>query len=92
MSRAQIARLHGRAAGPAGTLVADASALIAATVAVMLDPDLAAGAVAIVAVVVIQRATARGPAPRPVVLGMRQMAMGFGVVVITALGYLASTA
>ena len=90
--RAQIARLHGRGSGTAGTLVADASALIAATVAVVLDADLAAGAVAILAVVVIQRVTARGPVPRAVVLGIRQMAMGFGVVVVTALGYLASTA
>lgn len=88
--RAQIARLHGRPASAAGAVAADAGALVAAALAVWVDRSLAAGAVAIVAVVVIQRVTARGPVPRPVVLGMRQMAMGFGVVVVTALGVLVS--
>jgi hypothetical protein len=90
--RAQIARLHGHPTGAAGGLIADTVAVAVAAVAVLLDPGLAAGAVAIVAVVVVQRATARGPVPRAVVLGIRQMAMGLGVVVVTALGYLASTA
>ena len=66
-------------------------AIVAAALAVGLDRDLAAGALAIVAVVAIQRLTARGPVPRPAVLGIRQMAMGFGVVVVTALGVLAAS-
>jgi hypothetical protein len=90
--RAQIARLHGHPARAAGGWIADVAAVVVAAVAVVLEPALAAGAVAIVAVVVVQRVTSRGPLPRAVVLGMRQMAMGFGVVVVTALGYLASTA
>ncbi len=89
--RAQINRLHGRPAQELGGVVADGLALVAAAVAVALDRELAAGAVAIVAVVTIQRITARGPVPRPVVLGIRQMAMGVGVVVATALGVLASS-
>jgi hypothetical protein len=87
--RAQIARLHGRPSSAAGAAAADAGALVAAALAVWVDHSLAAGAVAIVAVVAIQRVTARGPVPRPVVLGMRQMAMGLAVVVVTALGVLA---
>jgi hypothetical protein len=88
--RVQISRLHGRPSSAAGAFAADAGALVVAALAVGLDRSLAAGAVAIVAVVVIQRVTARGPVPRPVVLGMRQMAMGLGVVIVTALGVLAS--
>jgi len=89
--RAQISRLHGRAVPRLGSLVADAVAILAAGLAVGLDRDLAAGAVAIVAVVVVQRITARGPVPRPDVIGIRQMAMGFGVVVVTALGVIAAS-
>ncbi len=89
--RAQIGRLHGRPARRLGGVVADGLALVTAAVAVGLDRELAAGAVAIAAVVAIQRITARGPVPRPTVLGIRQMAMGFGVVVVTALGVLATS-
>jgi len=89
--RAQIGRLHGRAAPRLGSLIADGVALLTAGLAVGLDRDLAAGSVAIVAVVVIQRITARGPVPRPAVIGIRQMTMGFGVVVVTALGVIAAS-
>ena len=89
--RAQINRLHGRPSRELGAVVADGLALVAAGVAVGLDRELAAGAVAIVAVVAIQRVTARGPVPRPVVLGIRQVAMGVGVVLVTALGVLVSS-
>jgi hypothetical protein len=88
--RAQINRLHGRAPRRLGCVIADGLAVVAAAAAVGLDPELAAGAIAIVTVVAIQRITAHGPVPRPVVLGLRQMAMGLGVVVVTALGVLAS--
>ena len=74
--RDQIARLHGRAGSTTAAL------------AVALDDRLLAGAVAILAVVAIQRMTARGEIPRPAVLGMRQMALGFGVVLVTAAGVL----
>lgn len=89
--RTQIGRLHGRPTRPRTGVVADGLAIVAAALAVGLDRDLAAGALAIVAVVAIQRLTARGPVPRPAVLGIRQMAMGFGVVVVTALGVLAAS-
>jgi len=89
--RAQINRLHGRPSRPLDGVVADGLAVITAAVAVGLEPDLAAGALAIVAVVAIQRITARGPVPRAVVLGIRQLLIGFGVVLVTALGVFAST-
>jgi hypothetical protein len=88
--RAQINRLHGRPTRELDGVIADGLALFIAAVAVGLERDLTAGAVAIVAVVAIQRIAARGAVPRPVVLGIRQLAIGFGVVVVTALGVIAS--
>ena len=88
--RAQIARLHSRPTSAAGGVIADAAALALALGAVAVDRPLLAGAATVAAVIVIQRLIARGPVPRPVVLGMRQMAFGFGVVVAAALGVLAT--
>ena len=85
--RDQIARCTVAPATTAGR-VADGSALAMAALAVALDDRLLAGAVAILAVVAIQRMTAHGEIPRPAVLGMRQMALGFGVVLVTAAGVL----
>jgi hypothetical protein len=86
--RAQIARLHGRPATPGTEVVADCTAITVAAMAVLLDQGVLAGAIAVVVVVVVQRLMARGPVPRAVVLGIRQMALGFGVVAATALGVL----
>jgi hypothetical protein len=88
--RAQIGRLHHRPTAPAQLLAVDAAALAAAAVAVSLEPSVVAGAVAVLAIVVIQRITARGPVPRPAVLGMRQLALGLTVVAATAVGVLVS--
>ena len=68
--------------------MADGSALAMAALAVDLDDRLLAGAVAVLAVVAFQRMTASGEIPRAAVLGMRQMALGFGVVLVTAAGVL----
>jgi hypothetical protein len=70
--------------------VADLLALSAAIVGVALDDQVIAGAVAIAVVVVVQRGMARRTAPSAMVLGMRQMGLGFGVVAVTALGVLTS--
>lgn len=84
--RAQIARLH-QHAGSASTLVwADLAAVVVATAAVGLDRALAAGALAVVAVVIAQRVSSRAPLPRAVVLGIRQMVLGLVVVLVTAVG------
>ncbi|HEY5888400.1 MAG TPA: YwiC-like family protein [Acidimicrobiales bacterium] len=86
--RDQIARLHGRPVSSIAGLIADGTALVVAALAVALDDRLLAGAVAVLAVVVVQRLTARGEIPPAVVLGMHQLALGFGVVLVTAAGVL----
>ena len=89
--REMIARLHNRPVRATITLVADGAAITVAAAAALTDRGLVAGALAVAIVVAVQRLTARGPLPRPAVLGMRQMAMGLAVVVATAVGVLAST-
>ena len=84
--RAQIASLHGRAVSPAATTVGDLAALALAATAVALDTSLVAGALAIVVVVVVQRLGARRPVPVPKVVGLRQLGLGLGVVLVTAAG------
>lgn len=84
--RAQIARLHQRPPQARADLFGDVAALALAVVAVTLDGALWAGALAVLAVIAIQRAATLRPVPRPVTLGLRQMAMGFGVVIATAVG------
>jgi hypothetical protein len=84
--RAQIARLHHRPTAPGTLLAVDAVALLAAAVAVVLEPSVVGGAAAVLAIVVVQRLTARGPVPRPAVLGIRQLALGLAVVAATAIG------
>lgn len=84
--RDRVAELHGRSVDPRGSVFADALALLLALVAVVFDPQLVAGAAAVLAVVVLQRVSAHRPTDRAVVLGLRQMALGFGLVIVTALG------
>ncbi len=83
--RAQIFRLHGRPASPATLLAADAGALATVIAAVVIDPAVAAGAVAVSAVIVFQRATARHAVPAKVI-GIRQSILGLAVVIATAAG------
>ena len=84
--RAQIARLHGRGYAAIPGFVGDASAIAVAALAILLEPALLLGAVAIVGLVVVQRITLLRP-PRPArVLGLRQMVLGFGVVGAAAIG------
>lgn len=88
--RGQISRLHGHPTSAAAAMLTDASAVALGGGAALINHRVLAGAVAVTGVVAIQRLTSRGPVPRPVVLGIRQLALGFGVVVATALGVLAS--
>ena len=84
--RAQVRRIHGREAPPGAGLIGDVAALGTAVVAVLLEPSLLMGAVAIGGLIVVQRSTLARP-PRPAkVLGVRQMALGFAVVGATAIG------
>lgn len=83
--RALIARLHDRPTSDPALVVADVGALATAALAVAVEPAVAAGAVAIVCVVVVQRLTARAPVPAKVV-GIRQTLFGLAVVIATAVG------
>jgi hypothetical protein len=84
--RDQVARLHGRAASPAPTIVADVAALAVAVAAVLVDGELLLGAIGVAGVVLLQRLAAARPPVRARVLGVRQMALGFGVVALAAAG------
>jgi len=84
--RDRVAELHGRPEVPRQSVVADGIAVALAAMAVGVDPQLLAGALAVGAVIVIQRASALRPTPPAVVLGMRQLGLGLAVVVVTTLG------
>jgi hypothetical protein len=88
--RAQIARLHQRPSQARAVAAGDLAAGALAAAAVALAGGVAAGALAVVAVIALQRLAGGRPVPRPVVLGLRQMVMGLGVVAVTAIGVLAS--
>ncbi len=88
--RAEIARLRHWPSQARSAAAGDLAAVGLAAVAVVLDRSLGAGALAILIVIAIQRAATTRPVPRPVVLGIRQTAMGFGIVLVTALGVVSS--
>jgi hypothetical protein len=83
--RAEIAKLHGKAARASTLLVADLVALIVAALAVVVSTAAALGAIAVAVVVAVQMLTA-GHAREAKVVGIRQMLLGFAVVVATAAG------
>lgn len=84
--RAQVARLHGHSSPPSITLRADLAAIVLAGIAVFADHRLIAGALAVAVVLAAQLVWGRRAPVRPVVLGMRQMVLGFGVALVAALG------
>ena len=88
--RAQVLRLHGRAASPITGQLGDVGAIVLASLAVAVDARVLAGAVTVGAVVLLQHLSDRYPAPRAALLGMRQSALGLLVVVVTAVGVCAS--
>ena len=90
--RSQIARLHQRPDPTRAALAGDIAAAGLVLLAVGLDHSLWAGGLAVLAVIAIQRAATTKPVPRPVNLGLRQMAMGFGIVTATAAGVALSAA
>lgn len=84
--RLQIARLHGRPPEAHAATAGNAVAIVLAASAFVLDAALVAGTLAVGLIVVVQQLALRRPVPRPVVLGTRQMAMGLGLVLVTAVG------
>jgi len=83
--RAQILRMHGRPVAASTLVAADACSVVAAAAAVLLEPSMLAGAIAVLVVIGFERLTDRSVAP-PTVIGIRQMLLGLMVVVVTALG------
>lgn len=81
-----VAVLHARPTVGPRQVVWDLTAVAAAIGAVALDRSLVAGAVAVVFVAVVQRATVAGGPPRAVVIGAQQSAFGALVVLATWLG------
>jgi len=84
--RGRIAALHRRPVAAGGLVLADLAALVVAAGAVALARSLAAGAITVVVVVVLQRLSALRPPSRVGVVGVQQVAAGLAVVVITAVG------
>jgi hypothetical protein len=83
--RDQIARLHGRPTSASTLVVADATAIAVAVLAVAVHAPVVGGAVAVVAIVAVQRVWARTPVPAKVV-GIRQTILGLAVVAATVTG------
>lgn len=83
--RAQILRLHGHAARASTLVAADVVCVVGVAAAVVLEPAMLAGAIAVLTVVLVERLTDHRPAP-PKVIGIRQTVLGLLVVVVTALG------
>lgn len=87
--RDQVARRHDRPGRPGLLLATDLAALAIAGAAVAVLPSALAGAATIAVVVVYQRISALKNLTA-VMIGIRQMIIGFTVVLVTALGILAS--
>lgn len=84
--RGQIARIHGHSPDHRMLALGDTVTVGFGVVAVLLEPALLPGALALPVVIAIQRSTAMGEPVRPAVQGIIQMFMGFGVVAATAIG------
>ncbi|HWJ96675.1 MAG TPA: YwiC-like family protein [Acidimicrobiales bacterium] len=78
--------LHGRPRQPAAVWAGDAIALGLAAAAVALEPAAVVGAVAVAALIVVQRLLRLGPTPRAVILGLTQTGLGLVVVGAVAAG------
>jgi hypothetical protein len=87
--RAQVMALHGRTVAPTAGRIGDVAAVLLAAAAVAVDRLVLAGAIAVVVVMLLQHVSNRYPAPRAALLGVRQSALGFLVVIVTAVGTLA---
>ena len=85
-ARVQVQRLHGH---PPSLRICDGAqfaGVALATLAVILDDAVFAGALAMVAVALVQLAWSRGPARPAIAVGLSQLGFGLAVVVATAIG------
>ncbi len=85
--RTQIARLHRRGASTRSSDLFQGLAAAIAAVGVVVEPDVVVGSVALLAIVGLHLIwVRRSPVPPPKVLGVRQMVLGFALVIATAIG------
>ena len=90
MVRNQVRCLHGRSSQPAAVITGDVTALVVVSVAVVVEPVVLLGAIAVASTVVAQHLLHRlAPTGRAVVLGLRQSGFGLVVAIATAAGVLA---
>ncbi len=84
--RTVLARRHGRATSRATKHGADVLALAGATAAAVVSAPLLPGSLGVLATIVFQRLTGTVDRP-PRTVGLRELALGVGVVIVTAVGY-----
>lgn len=85
-ARGQVLRLRSGASSTTASDVAQVLGLVIAIVAWLVDPEVAVGALCVVAVIGAQYAWSRGPARRAKVVGFWQLGFGLAIVVGTAVG------
>lgn len=84
--RAQILRLRRGLPMPRPVVALQVVGVAVAAVAAVADRSVLAGAVGVAAIAAAQAATLRQPVPPPKILGLRQLAFGLALVVVTASG------
>ena len=85
--RTQILRLHRGAASTRSSDLFQLLAVVVAAAAAVVDRDVIVGSVAVLMIIVLHLVwVRRSPVPQAAVLGLRQMALGFGLVAVTTLG------
>jgi hypothetical protein len=85
-ARVQVQRLHGQPPSPRVSDLAQLTAIAHAVLAVVVDDAVLVGALAVVAVTVVQFGWSRGPARPALAVGFSQLAFGLLVVIATAIG------
>lgn len=86
--RVQIARLRGTSRSTRSSDAAQTVAVVVGVVAVTTERQVLAGLIGLLVITVLQLVWVRRTPLAPKVLGLRQMALGVGLVVVTAAGVL----
>jgi hypothetical protein len=85
--RTQIGRLHHHVVSTRSSDLFQLLAIAVAAAAAVVDPDVLLGSLAVLFIVALHLVwVRRSPVPPALVLGIRQMALGFGLVAVTAIG------
>ena len=85
--RTQIARLHRGVASTGSSDLFQLLAIAVAAAAAVVDPGVVLGSLAVLVIVALHLVCVRrSPVPPAKMLGLRQMAFGFGLVAVTAIG------